>query len=167
MTVWSFSGREAGNQTSRPDDLSSSESSPYNGEQEVPDDIRQDQVELDRLVRKFAPLYFSLPPDPNLEEVKRQIKPLVTDSFLESAQFGFGSSEADLAMIREGASLEVKALTGLVGLFLDDDTARGSVRLRITKFDRDGSVVISFSSDQLITVIRQDDAWMIDSVPRT
>jgi hypothetical protein len=86
---------------------------------------------------------------------------------MQTATFGYGSSEADQAMLKEGASLKVRALTGLIGIFLDRDTARGAVRLRVSKYDRDGKLVTAFSYNQYITLVRQGGTWLVDEAPRT
>jgi hypothetical protein len=122
---------------------------------------------LNARVKTFAALYYSLSPAKSAAEVQRAVTPYATQHFLQTAQFGFGTSEADQSMLREGESLRVTATSGLVGELATPDTASGSVRLHVVQYDHDGNVVQSFNYQQAMTWVRQGNAWFIDEAPRT
>ena len=65
----------------------------------------EDRLALSNRVHAFSELFFSLDPSKSSEEVEQSVRPYATDSFMETAKFGFGTSEADQARIREGAGL--------------------------------------------------------------
>ena len=177
LIVWSYAGRGGEPSPSRPADQTPAETqsaSPEHGDGGESNPLTHDQVMLDRQVRAFSPLYFSLPPasSPDQvqeinEQIREKVTPYATEHFLQTARFGYGSSEADYAMLEEGAALKAKPLTGLVGFFLDRNTARGVVKLHVTKYDRGGHAVTSFNYDQFMTWVRQGDTWLIYEAPRT
>lgn len=127
----------------------------------------EDRSALSDRVDAFSELFFSLDPSKSNEEVEQSVRPYATDTFMETAQFGFGASEADQAMIREGAVLEVKAVSELVGGVLNKTTVTGSVTLLVTKLDSDGNIVTSNERQQEMTWVKTDGVWLIREAPRT
>lgn len=125
------------------------------------------QASLDDRVKAFAALYFSLSPATSATEVKHAVTPYATRHFLQTAQFGFGTSEADQAMLQEGASLQVTAESGLDGDYINANAKAGNVTLHVTKYDADGNVVTSFNYQQPMTWVKQGNTWFVDAAPRT
>jgi len=132
-----------------------------------PPALEASKASLNDRVKAFAALYFSLSPARSAAEIKQAVTPYATRHFLQTAQFGFGSSEADQDMLREGASRQVTAVSALVGEFTDPNTATGSVTLHVVQYDGDGSVVTSFNYQQPMTWVKQGKTWLIDNAPTT
>jgi hypothetical protein len=126
-----------------------------------------DKARLNKRVKIFSRLYFSLSPGRSPEEIKQAVTPYASAHFLDTAIFGFSSSVADQAMQEEGASLEVTATSDLIGEYLDVQTVVGSVTLRVTKLDHEGHVITTFTHQQDMTWIKQGKTWYIYATPRT
>jgi hypothetical protein len=132
-----------------------------------PAQLTDDKAQLNKRVKAFSRLYFSLSPTRSPENIKEAVTPYASAHFLNTAVFGFSSSVADQAMLEEGASLEVTAVSDLIGEYLDARTVAGSVTLHVTKLDHDGNVITSFEHQQEMTWVKQDNTWLIYATPRT
>jgi hypothetical protein len=123
------------------------------------------KAQLNRRVKIFSRLYFARSPELTSRQIKQQVAPYASSQFLESATFGYGSSDADQSMRREGASLTVDKVSDLYGELSEDHTAAsGVVILHVTKKDRNGQTVSSFNYQQTMTWLLQNGVWRIGSI---
>jgi cytoskeletal protein RodZ len=135
--------------------------------QDDPKSLVDDRTAINDSVKAFVNRYYSLSPTVSAEKIRQSVKPFATRSFLQNATFGFGTSEADKAMIREGASKTSRAAQDFDGEFYDSKTVVGTVTLEETKWDRDHQPVLTFKRDQQLTLVKIGGRWLVQDAPST
>lgn len=162
LLVWSVrEGRQSGT-----DAPTAEQDTKSNSEQVDQALTPKESAVLSERVRRFSLLYFAKDPNKSAQEARDEIEAFATNEFVQQAEFGFGDSEADLGMLREGAKITVVDVSDFVGE-VDGNLAFGAVILKVQKMDRNGNVLWTNDRTQSMTWIMRDKTWMILEAPRT
>jgi hypothetical protein len=140
--------------------------------------IVRERSRLNARVKAFCEFYFSRPAAEDkqkaaevAQEIRTKVTPYVTANFLRDAPFGFGSSDADQAMIREQASMEAVAVSDFdseeFNPDVEDKPLAGTIKVVKAKLDRNHQEVVKFTHVQELIVVKHDGAWYIDEAPAT
>lgn len=131
-----------------------------------PSKLLKSKALLDSRVKAFSKLYYSYNPTESAAELKHEIAPFTTKHFLKTASFGYGSSAAQQALLKEHATILATATSGLEGDGFTPRRATGTVAIQISKKDDNGTVV-SGTTEQSMTWVKQGNTWLVDEAPLT
>lgn|GEM_PF-5843080 len=129
-------------------------------------DLPKERNALTGQVVGFVGAFYSRSTTYSAATAKTWVASYATTTFMSANASSFGMSEADRVMAREKSRLLVEIISRPIGEFSADMAmADVDARLRFTKYDNKGRVVIRYERTQSMFLVKDDEGiWRVDKL---